>query len=107
MTLTDRFGEYGLISLVILKKQGTELFIDTWLMSCRVLRRGVESCLFNEIVKIAQDGGFSKLRAEYLPTAKNAMVADFYDKMGMRALGDGQYELDPAQYVPQEHLIGI
>ena len=107
MTLTDRFGEYGLISLVILKKQGNALFIDTWLMSCRVLRRGVESCLFNEIVKIAQAGGYEKLTAEYLPTAKNAMVADFYDKMGMTALGGGTYELIPAKYAPQQHLIQL
>lgn len=105
MTLTDRFGEYGLISLVILKKQGDELFIDTWLMSCRVLRRGVESCLFNEIVRLAAENGFQKLKAEYLPTAKNAMVSDFYDKMGMTSLGGGKYELEPAQYVSQKHLI--
>ena len=107
MTLTDRFGEYGLISLVILKKQEDALFIDTWLMSCRVLRRGVESCLFNEIVSIAAAQGCKKLIAEYLPTAKNAMVADFYDKMGMTALGGGRYELDPASYVPQTHLIQV
>lgn len=105
MTLTDRFGEYGLISLVILKKQEDALFIDTWLMSCRVLRRGVESCLFNEIVKIAAENGYQRLTAEYLPTAKNAMVADFYDRMGMTPLGGGAYALDTAAYTPQAHLI--
>ena len=105
MTLTDRFGEYGLISLVILKKQPDALFIDTWLMSCRVLRRGVESCLFNAVVSLAAELGFKMLKAEYLPTAKNAMVSDFYDRMGMTALGGGKYELDISAYTPQPHLI--
>ena len=107
MTLADRFGEHGLISLVILKKQEDALFIDTWLMSYRVLRRGVEDCLFNEVVRIAREAGFRRLIGEYIPTAKNKMVADFYAGYGMRETAPNRFELDTEAYQPREHLITV
>ena len=108
MTLADKFGEHGLISVVICKKQDTEtLFIDTWLMSCRVLRRGVEECLFDAIVRMASDAGYRYLAAEYLPTAKNIMVAQFYETMGMTPLGGGKYILETAAYRNHVHSITI
>lgn len=108
MTLSDRYGEHGLISVVICKKTAEDtLFIDTWLMSCRVLRRGVEECLFDAIVKMAQDAGFRYLAAEYLPTAKNKMVEHFYDSMGMQPQGNGRYLLDCAAYQTHDYSITI
>jgi len=108
MTLSDKFGEHGLISVVICKKQSADtLFIDTWLMSCRVLRRGVEGCLFDAIVKMTLDSGFRYLTAEYLPTAKNKMVAHFYDEIGMQPNGDGTYRLDCTQHQNHSHYIKI
>ena len=108
MTLADKFGEHGLISVVICKKQDAEtLFIDTWLMSCRVLRRGVEECLFDSIVRMASDAGYRYLAAEYLPTAKNKMVAQFYETMGMTPLGGGKYILETAAYRNHVHSITI
>ena len=108
MTLADKFGEHGLISVVICKKQDAEtLFIDTWLMSCRVLRRGVEECLFDSIVRMASDAGYRYLAAEYLPTAKNIMVAQFYETMGMTPLGGGKYILETAAYRNHVHSITI
>ena len=107
MTLSDRFGEHGLISLVILEKQADTLFIDTWLMSCRVLKRGVEDALFNAVVEIAKASGAKKLIGEYLPTAKNRMVEGFYAGYGMTPVGGGRYELDPDDYQPRAHLIHV
>ena len=107
MTLSDRFGEHGLISLVILEKQGDALFIDTWLMSCRVLKRGVEDALFNAVVEIAKECGAKQLIGEYLPTAKNRMVEGFYPGFGMQKIGEGRYALDPAAYQPRTHLIHV
>ena len=99
MTLRDRFGEHGLISVVILKREDADtLFVDTWLMSCRVLKRGVEECLFDSIVKLTLESGCRTLTAEYLPTAKNKMVADFYDRLGMTPTGNGRYTLNCADY---------
>ena len=107
MTLSDRFGEHGLISVVILKKQDDALFIDTWLMSCRVLRRGVEQCLFDAVMQIAVKEGFRKVIGEYLPTAKNKMVSAFYEQLGMTPIGNGRYEIDPAAAQPHDHKITV
>lgn len=105
MTLSDRFGDHGLISVVILKKHDDAMFIDTWLMSCRVLRRGVEQCLFDAVVALTLQEGCQKLFAEYIPTAKNKMVEHFYEECGMTPLGQGLFELDCKTYCPHETKI--
>ncbi len=91
-TLKDKFGDHGLISVVILEKQGDSLFIDTWLMSCRVLKRSVEEFIINSIMKIAKENGFQKVIGEYLKTTKNAMVADIYEKLGFERISDTRFE---------------
>jgi predicted enzyme involved in methoxymalonyl-ACP biosynthesis len=74
-----------LIAVVILKKETADtLFIDTWLMSCRVLKRGMEHFTLNTIAHFAKDNGFRYLKGEYLPTAKNGMVQQHYPDLGFR-----------------------
>ena len=108
MTLSDRYGEHGLISVVICRKINADtLFIDTWLMSCRVLRRGVEGCLFDAIVQMTLDAGCRYLTAEYLPTAKNKMVANFYSEIGMEQRDDGTYFLDCTKHQNHAHYITL
>jgi FkbH-like protein len=80
--LRDRFGDYGLISIVIGSMRGDSLEIDTWLMSCRVLKRQVEETVLNELCRLARVKGCSRLEGVYLPTAKNEMVRDHYPRMG-------------------------
>ncbi len=80
--LTDRFGDHGLIGVVIGKIEGSELEIDTWLMSCRVLKRQVEDTVLNELARIALQRQCTTLKGVYLPTPKNEMVRDFYPRMG-------------------------
>ena len=82
MRLKDRFGDHGLISIVIGEKAGEVMRVDTWLMSCRVLKRGVEEIVLNELVRLAQWKDCSSLLGTYLPTPKNEMVRDFYGQMG-------------------------
>ncbi|MBF0478528.1 MAG: HAD family hydrolase [Candidatus Omnitrophica bacterium] len=83
--LKDRFGDNGLIAAVILRDQGEGgLFIDTWVMSCRVLSRGMEEFIFNSIIKLAKSKKFVILQGQYIPTKKNGLVADLYSKMGMK-----------------------
>ncbi len=91
--LKDRFSEYGIISCIILKKTADECFIDTWLMSCRVLKRGVELLALDAVYKAAVDWGCSKIRGEYIPTKKNKMVEGFYSDLGFASCGDGTYEM--------------
>jgi FkbH-like protein len=82
-TLEDKFGDHGLIGLIIMKKESpAELFIDTWIMSCRVLKRGMEEFMVNQAVKKAREAGFTTIIGEYLPTSKNGMVKDLYKDMG-------------------------
>jgi len=98
-TLADKFGEYGLISVVIMEEMGRALFLDTWIMSCRVLSRGVEAFAQNHLVRYAHERGFSKLVGEYLPTGKNALVKDHYKRLGYSPVG-GRWEFDVASGAP-------
>lgn len=86
--LEDKFGDYGLISLVIANKQDDSLFIDTWIMSCRVLKRGVELLVLDTLVEYAKQNGFAKLVGEYIPTPKNKLVENHYKDLGFIADGD-------------------
>ncbi len=101
-TLTDKFGEYGLISAVILEKRDAEtLFVDTWFMSCRVLKRGMEEFILNSMVRAAREAGFRRIVGEYIPTAKNAMVSKLYPGMGFAETDKPNvYSLDVEAFEP-------
>lgn len=105
--LKDRFGDYGLISVLVLRREDDNtLFIDTWIMSCRVLKRGVEALALNEAVSLAKVAGAQKLIGEYLPTAKNGIVNDHYADLGFIEK-NGRWELGVENYQPKEHFISI
>ncbi len=80
--LEDKFGDNGVVSVVIGRLDENMLHIDLWLMSCRVLKRGMESAMMDMLVKRALERGITVIRGYYYPTAKNGMVKDFYDTMG-------------------------
>ena len=84
VTLSDRFGENGLISVVIGKRDGEELDIVTWLMSCRVISRRVEEFVLDQLVEAARDVGVNTLRGRYVPTQKNNVVSKHYEALGFR-----------------------
>jgi len=86
--LQDRFGDNGMISVVIGTPLKQTLEIESWLMSCRVLKRGVEGSLFQEVVKKAKSLGFSRIRGKYIPSAKNAMVKSFYKELGFTQISE-------------------
>ena len=82
-SLEDKYGDYGLISLVILKKMPDNvLFVDTWIMSCRVLKRNMENFVLNTMVDMAKQQGSAEITGEFIPTAKNSMVKDHYENLG-------------------------
>lgn len=88
-TLADKFGDNGLICVIILKKEDkATLFIDTWLMSCRVLKRGMENFALNTIANYAKGKGYTYLKGQYLPTAKNEMVKNHYFHLGFQQSAD-------------------
>lgn len=106
-SVEDQFGSYGLISLVIGRHEDDELFIDTWVMSCRVLKRGVENLALNEIVDGAKNLSVKRIRGEYIPTPKNELVKDHYRNLDFNDAGNGQWTLDVASYMPREHFFAI
>jgi FkbH-like protein len=81
-TLKDKFGDNGLICVLILKISDAQtLFIDTWFMSCRVLKRGMECFVLNTIVDYAQQNNYSKIIGEYIETPKNKLVEHHYPNL--------------------------
>jgi FkbH-like protein len=113
--LADRFGDYGLISVVVGRVAGEEAEIDTWLMSCRVLKRQVEEEVLNQIVAMARAASCSRVRGVYLPTAKNGMVRELYPSLGFVSVPvpDGapperlDFLLDVRSYQPRPTQIRI
>ena len=83
--LKDRFGDNGMIGVVICMPTGGGWDIDTWLMSCRVLNRGVEKATLNLLVALARRRGIAVITARYLPTEKNVLVRDHYAALGFVA----------------------
>lgn len=98
-TLEDKFGDHGLISVIIMEKKDEEtLFLDTWLMSCRVLKRGMEEFIINKVIEAAKKAGYRYVMGEYLKTPKNAMVEHIYEKMGFEPQGENRYEADVEKF---------
>jgi FkbH-like protein len=102
--LGDRFGEHGLIAVVIGEKRDRDFWVDTWLMSCRVLKRKIEELTLNKIVECARLAACDRVIGVYGPTAKNGMVADLYPSLGFVAAGTRDesflYELNVNSYAP-------
>lgn len=88
--LADRFGDNGLISVLAARHDGTELWIDLWLMSCRVLKRGVEQLLCNHVFEWALEHDVRRVHGSYLPTAKNRLVEKHYRALGFDMVDQGE-----------------
>lgn len=83
VNLEDRFGPNGIVGVLILKRQsGEQWHIDTFLLSCRVIGRTLEEAFLGYAVREVQELGATSITGEYIPTAKNGIVANLYDKLG-------------------------
>lgn len=94
ISLKDKFSNYGIISCVILKKSGLNCVIDTWVMSCRVLKRGVEDFAFITILEVAKCWNCTQLVGEYIPSKKNSMVSALYTKLDFKVSKDIIFQTD-------------
>lgn len=109
-TLGDRFGEHGLVAVVVMRPYDDPdtLFVETWLMSCRVLKRGMEDFTLNTMVTRAKAAGYRRIVGEYLPTSKNNMVANHYTRLGFSPVASAKtnlYELDVDTYLARPCFI--
>ena len=95
VSVADKFGDNGITGAIMVN--GDE--IDSFLLSCRILGKGIEMAFLKYVLGILKDAGIKSVRSSYSPTAKNAQVCDFYDRFGMPCVnesGDGfkQYVSD-------------
>ena len=103
--LVDKFGDNGMISVIIFDKDGQEWSCDTWLMSCRVLGRRVEEAALSVVAQAALAEGAKALIGRYIPTKKNSLVIDHFAKLGFtridtKADGPTEWRLNLAGYQP-------
>lgn len=111
--LTDRFGDNGLISVILGTVERRELHLDLWLMSCRVLKREVEIAMLDSLAERAKERHITTIIGYYFPTAKNGMVADHYGKLGFSMVSKDErtgatvWSLDVANYQARSRYIRI
>ena len=108
--LQDRFGDHGLISAIHGCVKGEMLAIENWVMSCRVLDRGVEHLAVAQLARQAVERGCRTIHGLYLPTSKNALVRDHYRKLGFTLVhgksdGTTTWHLNLASFSPPSHFI--
>ena len=86
--LKDKYGDNGIVSLMIAEKQNNSAHIILWLMSCRVLKRDMEYAMMDTFVKRCKDESISQIYGEYIPTTKNTMTQYLYRDMGFELQED-------------------
>lgn len=84
--LEDSFGDNGVVSVIIGKKENEKLNIDLWIMSCRVLKRDMEYAMMDTLVHNATKNGIKEIYGYYYPTMKNKMVKNFYELQGFEKI---------------------
>lgn len=90
--LEDKFGDNGLVTVIIGNILKDELNIELWIQSCRVLKRNLEYAMLDELVRICKDKGILRIYGYYYPTAKNKMVLNFYDDLGFKLVLETEQE---------------
>jgi FkbH-like protein len=104
LTVEDRFGSAGLTGVLLVTWQADTARVDAFLMSCRVIGRGVEFSIWPQVARDAQARGCAFIEAEYRPTAKNAQVADFFERLGLPLVeerdGSKRYRAPLASFAP-------
>lgn len=110
-TLTDRFGDNGVVSVVLGRRAGDAVDIELWLMSCRVLKRNLEHAMLDELAARAVQSGASRLRGYYRETARNGMVRTLYRDFGFTLVGenggDTVWELPLSGYEKRNRVIRV
>ncbi len=88
--LEDKFGDNGVVAVTFGHAEGDTFYIDLWLMSCRVLKRGMEFAMMDELIAEAKSRNITKIKGYYYPTAKNKIVRDFYELQGFTKISEAE-----------------
>lgn len=89
----DKFGDHGIIGVLMVQHTDGESRIDSFLLSCRVIGRGVETAMVDRAESRAKERGARRLVADFFPTPKNTPAAGFYEKSGFSHVDETRYEL--------------
>jgi FkbH-like protein len=99
LRVADRFGHHGLVGAAVVRDAGHTWWIESFLLSCRVMGLSVETVVLKRIVDDARARGVGRLVGEFVPTAKNRPAEDLYSRHGFRRIdgshGAQGWELDP------------
>ncbi|MHA1749052.1 MAG: HAD-IIIC family phosphatase [Promethearchaeota archaeon] len=90
----DRLGDHGIVGVIILKIKDKECLIDTFLISCRIIGLTIEQSMLAFIQEKARERGCKVLIGEYIPTKKNRLVSNFYEKAKFKKINDSYFTLD-------------
>lgn len=99
-SVTDRFGDYGLTAVAIAGPDDGVLQVDSLLLSCRVIGRGVEQAVMAVLVEQAKELGLPSIRAQFVPTERNEPAANYLERMNFRQLDDVEWELRDVDEAP-------
>ncbi len=110
--LSDKFGDNGVVSVVIGKIKGDELHIDLWLMSCRVLKRDMEYAMMDSLAGECRKRGIKTVFGYYYKTKKNSMVSRLYEQFGFENIstdenGDSKWRLEVGEYQRKNDVIKV
>lgn len=109
--MEDKFGDNGVVAISMGHLEEETMFVDLWLMSCRVLKRDMEKAMMDVFVEKAKKMGAKKIVGIYLPTAKNGMVKNFYGEQGFNLVEESEdgsrWELNIQDYQTQNEVIEI
>lgn len=100
--LKDKFVDHGLVSVLFLSSNGRELELVNWIMSCRVLGRGLEEFIINNLMELARDGGCETIRASFKHSGRNKLVESLLDRLGFNIVTANS---DQKEYIA--NLIGF
>lgn len=111
INLADRFGDHGLIAVLMGRIEGETLVVENWLMSCRVLKRGVERLMLEEVVAAARARGLRRIEGRYIPTQRNGLVERLYPELGFEEMGQrcggSSFGLELDRFTPLPHFIEV
>jgi len=103
VSLSDKFGNCGIVSVIIIKMYGSKAVIDTFLLSCRVMGRYVEDAIIEAVENKLRENGVNEIYAQYIPTKKNVPVKELFERLGYKLIsvkedGTKEYKLDLSTY---------
>ena len=111
--LSDKFGEYGITSVMVCKILPNSIEIDTWVMSCRVFKRNLEFAMFDVLTKIAKRLKIQEIYGDFISTEKNTIVSDLYLSLGFKSLekniepNKASYVINVKDYVEKNNVIEV